>query len=72
MATLARLLKLVEASELVGIPVKTLRAEVHAGRLRCFRARPSCNAPILLREADVNVWLETVCAARQLAPAPGA
>lgn len=52
------------------VTVKSLRAEVHAGRLRAVRVRPGCNAKILIREEDALEWLEKVAAKRQLVPSP--
>lgn len=68
---LPRLLRLADASEQTGIPVRTLRNEFRAGRLKGYRA-PSSTAPILLRASDVLDWLDTHCAARTRVPAPGA
>lgn len=52
------------------IPASTLRAEVHAGRLRCIRARPGCNAPILVSELEMERWLREVAGQRQVALSP--
>ncbi len=52
------------------IPASTLRAEIHAGRLRCIRARPGCNAPILVSEAEMERWLKDVAGKRQAALSP--
>lgn len=52
------------------IPASTLRAEVHAGRMRCFRARPGCNAPILVSESEMERWLRDVAGKRQAALSP--
>lgn len=52
------------------IPLSTLRAEIHAGRLRCIRARPGCNAPILISEAEMERWLRDVAGKRQTALSP--
>lgn len=62
--------KLNEVEEQTGIPAKTLRKEVHAGRLRCIRARPGPRAPILISEDAFNEWLRRHAAKRQLAPSP--
>ncbi len=52
------------------IPASTLRAEIHAGRLRCIRARPGCNAPILVSEPEMERWLCEVAGQRQAALSP--
>lgn len=52
------------------IPASTLRAEIYAGRLRCIRARPGCNAPILVSEAEIERWLNNVAGKRQAALSP--
>lgn len=52
------------------IPASTLRAEIHAGRLRCVRARPGCNSPILVSEAEMERWLRDVAGKRQAALSP--
>lgn len=52
------------------IPASTLRAEIHAGRLRCIRARPGCNAPILVSETEMERWLKDVAGKRQKALSP--
>jgi len=52
------------------IPVSTLRAEVYAGRLKCIRARPGCNAPILVSEEEMERWLENHAGQRQAALSP--
>lgn len=52
------------------IPASTLRAEIHAGRLRCIRARPGCNAPILVSEPEMERWLRDVAGQRQSALSP--
>lgn len=65
---LPRLHKLKEASEILGVPQKTLRGEIRAGRLKCYRPTPSPNAPILLRESDLLAWLENHAGQRQLVP----
>lgn len=62
--------KLREVSEDLGIPIKSLRREIYAGRLRVFRARPSSNSPILISEEAVNDWLENYASQRQLTPPP--
>ena len=48
-----------------GISLKSLRREVHAGRLKAFRARPGSNAKILISEAELMRWLEEEAGARQ-------
>lgn len=65
---LTRLHKLKEAAEILGVPQKTLRGEIRAGRLKCYRPTPSPNAPILLRESDLLAWLENHAGKRQLVP----
>lgn len=69
MASLPRLLSLKEAAQLLGpqVSVKTLRREVLAGRLRCYRLRPGSNSRILLSETELARWLEEVAGKRQLA-----
>ncbi|MCA8916131.1 MAG: hypothetical protein KDB90_12025 [Planctomycetes bacterium] len=52
------------------IPASTLRAEIHAGRLRCVRARPGCNAPILISDTEMERWLKEVAGKRQMALSP--
>lgn len=52
------------------IPASTLRAEVLGGNIKAIRARPSCNAPILISETEMNRWLENVAGKRQLALSP--
>lgn len=52
------------------IPASTFRAEIHAGRLRCIRARPGCNAPILVSELELERWLNDVAGKRQCALSP--
>jgi hypothetical protein len=52
------------------IPASTLRAEIHAGRLKCIRARPGCNAPILVSELEMERWLRDVAGQRQAALSP--
>ena len=69
---LFRLYKLAAISEQIGIPIKSLRREISAGRLRCYRARPGSTAPILLKPADVLEWLEQHAGQRQRALRPGA
>lgn len=59
-----------EWSEILGIPASTLRAEVLAGNLRAIRARPSCNAPILVSEVEVESWVRDVAGKRQFALSP--
>ena len=67
-----KLLSLKQAAEALGgnIPASTLRAEVTAGRLRCMRARPSCNSPILISEEALDYWLENFAGMRQAALSP--
>ncbi len=67
-----KLLTLKQAAEALGgnIPASTLRAEVKAGRLRCVRARPGCNSPILVSEAALDYWLENFAGMRQAALSP--
>ena len=69
---LPKLMTLEQAAEALGgeIPASTLRAEVWAGNLRCFRARPGCSSPILLSEEDLFDWLEEHARKRQLALSP--
>lgn len=66
---LPRLLTLAQAAHALGenVSVKVLRSEVHAGRLKCYRLRPSSNAKILISEAELARWLEEVAGKRQLA-----
>lgn len=52
------------------IPASTLRAEVLAGNINAIRARPSCNAPILISEVEMARWLENVAGKRQLSLSP--
>lgn len=52
------------------IKASSLRAEIHANRLRCIRVRPGCNAPILVSEAEMERWLSEVAGKRQLALSP--
>ena len=52
------------------IPASTLRLEIRAGRLRCIRARPGCNAPILVSEPEMERWLRDVAGQRQAALSP--
>jgi hypothetical protein len=67
-----KFLTLKEWEEFFGgrIPASTLRAEIHAGRLRCIRARPGCNAPILVSELEMERWLRDVAGQRQAALSP--
>lgn len=67
---LPKLMTLKEAAEELGsaVTVKVLRAEVHAGSLRCVRLRPGRNAKIMLKEADLLEWLEEFASARQEVP----
>lgn len=59
------------ASQLGGsIPVSTLRAEVLAGHLKAIRARPGCNAPILVAEVELARWLTEVAGKRVTALSP--
>jgi excisionase family DNA binding protein len=67
---LTKLMKLQECAELLGIPASTLRAEIHAGRLPCVRARPSCNAPILVSADALERWVTHVAGKRQTALSP--
>jgi len=53
-----------------GIPASTLRAEVRAGNIRAIRARPGCNAPILISDKEMARWLDEVAGKRQLALSP--
>lgn len=39
-----------------GIAVKTLRKEIHAGRLRAVTARPSRNSKLLITEDELKAW----------------
>lgn len=67
---IGRILTLKQAVAELGegvVSVKTLRAEVHAGRLKACRARPSRNSRILLTEAALVEWWETYAAFRRLA-----
>lgn len=59
-----------EWAERLGIPASTLRAEVLAGHLKAIRARPSCNAPILASEVEVDRWVREVAGKRQFALSP--
>jgi hypothetical protein len=59
-----------EWAEVLGIPASTLRAEFSAGNLNGIRARPSCNAPILVSEVEVDRWVREVAGKRQLALSP--
>lgn len=52
------------------IPASTLRAEVLAGHLKAIRARPGCNAPILVAEVEMDRWLREVAGKRQFALSP--
>jgi hypothetical protein len=52
------------------IPASTLRAEVLAGNLKAIRARPGCNAPILISEGEMARWLRDVAGKRQGALSP--
>jgi hypothetical protein len=63
------LLSLQDAAARLGphVSVAALRAEVHAGRLKCIRVRPGANAKILLRKVDLDAWLEGHAARRQRA-----
>ncbi len=70
--TLPHLLRLAEAAKQLGVSIKSLRREISAGRLRCYRARPGSTAPILLKPADVLEWLEQHAGQRQRALRPGA
>lgn len=65
-------LTLQECSDLFGgrIPASTFRAEIHAGRLKCIRARPGCNAPILVSKAELKRWVSDVAGKRQAALSP--
>lgn len=67
-----KFLTLREWEDLFGgrIPASTLRAEIHAGRLHCVRARPGCNAPILVSEQEMERWLREVAGQRQAALSP--
>lgn len=60
---------LVQAAAALGqhVSVKVLRAEVKAGRLRCYRVRPGANSKILLSECDLADWLQNVAGSRQRA-----
>lgn len=57
--------EVVEAFGSVGITIKSLRREVHAGRLKALRARPGRTAKILIAEGEILRWLEEDAAARQ-------
>jgi hypothetical protein len=52
------------------IKASTLRAEVRAGRLKCYRARGSCTGKILLAPEDVADWLRNHAAGRQRVLSP--
>ncbi|GIK53817.1 MAG: hypothetical protein BroJett014_27900 [Planctomycetota bacterium] len=69
---LPKFLTLKQAAEALGgnIPASTLRSEIHAGRLRCVRARPGCCAPILIEESAVFDWLEIYASQRQVTLSP--
>lgn len=54
------------------VSVAALRREAVAGRLRVIRARPGSNSRILVREDDLERWLEGVCGKRQRALSPSA
>lgn len=66
---LPRLLTLAQAAQQLGAnaSIKVLRAEVLAGRLKCYRLRPGPNAKILISETELARWLEEVAGKRQLA-----
>lgn len=66
---LPKLLTLAQAAQQLGTnaSIKVLRAEVHAGRLKCYRLRPGPNAKILISETELARWLEEVAGRRQLA-----
>ncbi|MCQ3950289.1 MAG: hypothetical protein DPW14_10785 [Planctomycetes bacterium] len=53
-----------------GVSEKSLRREVHAGRLKAARTRAGHNAKILIREEDLLAWLDGVASRRSLVPAP--
>lgn len=55
---LPKMFTLSEAAEWLRCSVCSLRAEIHVGRLRAFRVRPGCNAPLLLAESDLLAWLD--------------
>lgn len=69
---LPKLLTLAQAAAALGenVSVKVLRAEVQAGRLKCYRLRPGANARILVSESEIARWLNVVAAKRQLANRP--
>jgi hypothetical protein len=67
---LPRFNPLKEWSEYLGIPASTLRAEFLAGNLKGIRARPGCNAPILISEAEIARWIENIAGKRQRALSP--
>jgi hypothetical protein len=53
-----------------GVSVSTLRREFLAGRIKGIRARPSCNAPILISEQEMERWIEEVASRRRNVPSP--
>ena len=66
------LLSLKEVAELLGphCSVPALRAEVHAGRLRCVRLRPGPNSKILISQQALADWLDEYAGRRQLVNGP--
>jgi len=70
--SISKYLTLREWEEFFGgrIPAWTLRAEIHDRRLRCIRARPGCNAPILISESEMERWLKDVAGTRQASLSP--
>ena len=60
-----KLYTLRELRNVTGVPVSTLRAEVHEGRLEAVRARDGRSAPILVPESAWHRWI-AVRAARRI------
>lgn len=55
----------VEAFGTSGITVKSLRREVHAGRLKVLRSRPGRTAKVLISQEELLRWLQEEAGARQ-------
>lgn len=51
-----------------GISLRSLRREIHAGRLRAIRSRPGRNSKILILHSELERWIKEVAALRQFPP----
>ena len=63
------LLTIAEAAELMGsVSPKTIRREIHAGRIMAVRARPAGNAKLLIPYGELIRWIEEHASKRVFIP----